>query len=59
MARYRCAGLRLHGIGLGLLEGGFMGLAQVHVDAVTGGASGPPQWMRQERRERSWAPGMS
>ena len=24
----------LHGIGLGLLEGGFMGLAQIHVDAM-------------------------
>ena len=29
----------LHGIGLGFLEGGFMGLAQVHVDAVTGTAA--------------------
>ncbi len=29
----------LHGIGLGLLEGGFMGLAQVDVDAVAGAAA--------------------
>jgi hypothetical protein len=38
-ARYRCAGLRLHGIGFGLFEGGFMGLAQVGVDAVAGAAA--------------------
>jgi hypothetical protein len=37
--RYRCAGLRLHRVGLGLLESGFMGLAQVHVDAVAGTAA--------------------
>jgi len=29
----------LHGIGLGFLEGGFMGLAQVHVDAMAGTAA--------------------
>jgi hypothetical protein len=29
----------LHGVGLGFLEGGFVGLAQVHVDAVTGTAA--------------------
>jgi len=29
----------LHGIRLGFLEGGFMGLAQIHVDAVTGAAA--------------------
>ena len=29
----------LHGIRLGLLDGGFMGLAQIHVDAVAGAAS--------------------
>ena len=28
----------LHGIGLGLLEGGFMGLAQIHVNAVASAA---------------------
>jgi len=33
----------LHGIRLGLLDGGFMGLAQIHVDAVTdrGGRRAP------------------
>jgi hypothetical protein len=29
----------LHGIRLGFLEGGFMGLAQIHVDAVAGSAA--------------------
>ena len=33
----------LHGIRLGFLEGGFMGLAQIHVDAVTGAAALPDQ----------------
>jgi hypothetical protein len=37
--RYRCAGLRLHGIGLGLLAGGPMGLAQIDADAVAGAAA--------------------
>jgi hypothetical protein len=33
----------LHGIRLGLLDGGFMGLAQIHVDAVTSAAALPDQ----------------
>ena len=42
----------LHGIGLGFLEGGFMGLAQIHVDAVAGTAALPNQGHQAAGRDR-------
>ena len=41
-ARYRRAGLRLHGVGFGLLDGGFMGLAQIGVVALGASAQRLP-----------------
>ncbi len=43
-ARYRCAGLRLHGVGLGLLEGRLVSLAQVHIVTVAGTAAFANPW---------------
>jgi hypothetical protein len=42
----------LHGIGLGLLEGGFMGLAQIHVNAVASAAPLADQRHQTAGRDR-------
>ena len=43
----------LHGIGFGFLEGGFMGLAQVGVDAVAGTAAlTDHRWLQRRGHRR-------